>query len=140
MRPVRASRPAFTLIEAIVALTILAVVAGACLRLRATSLAQARSLHARQELVREAATLFELAIEGRLGPSQRLDPDDPESPTEWTGERGERPYRLLREAVVIANPVHDPGADVATPFPERIALWRYTLTLDEALYQMDWNR
>jgi len=133
------TRRAFTLLESIVALTILAMVAGACLELRANALANTRTLAGKQEDARFAHTLFDLALAGFLPSPQRLDPEDPESARVWTGTRDGRDYRILKERVVVTNPVRASVTEtVAGVYPQNAALYRYTLEVGGETYTMEW--
>lgn len=132
-------RRAFTLLESIVALTILAMVAGACLDLRASALANTRTLAGKQEDARVALTLFDLALAGFLPAPTRLDPEDPESARVWTGTRDGRDYRILKERIVVRNPVRDSVTEsAAVAYPQNAALYRYTLELDGETFTMEW--
>lgn len=134
-------RRAFTLLESLVALTVLALVAGACLELRAGALANTRTLAGRQDQARTAQMIFDLALAGFLGTPERADPEDPESALIWTGERDGAEYRLQRNAIVITNPVRAsaPG-ELAASFPSDAALFRYALELGGETYHLEWNR
>jgi prepilin-type N-terminal cleavage/methylation domain-containing protein len=137
----RARHPrGFTVIEAVVALTILAMVAGACLELRAQSLRQAQSIQKRHELARRADAVFELARAGQLGPGLLVDEDDPESGRLWTGERSGDRYRLVKETVLVDNPLHDPLLGSRAVYPERVAVRRYTLELAGETFITEWTQ
>lgn len=97
---------AFTLLEAMIALIVLAGVASACLQLRAQAL-RGRAAAA-EATSREAALqdLLDSAIAGFLGdPAQRPDEDDETPRTVWTGELHGQPYEVVREVVQRTNPV-----------------------------------
>jgi Tfp pilus assembly protein PilV len=132
----------FTVLEAVVAMTVLALAAGACLQLRAQALAQARSIQREHELARTAHAIFELATAGELGPAERLDPDDPRSPLLWTGDRYGASYRLVREVVLVENPVRvaTSSSGAATTYPEMVAVRRYDLALDGERFVLEWTR
>ncbi len=135
------SSSAFTLLESLVALTILAMVAAACLELRANALNHTSSLAGRQDTARLAHTLFDLAFAGLLPAPVRADPEDTESPLVWTGERDGAEYRLTREPIELQNPIT--AAHRATPedkpsnFPQRVALYRYTLELKGQTFTLE---
>ena len=136
-------RRAFTLIEAVIAITVLALVAGACLQLRADSLSRTRTLSGRHELDRAVRTIFDLAVKDRLGPSRKLIADDPNSPEQWEGTFASREYTLVKELAVVPNPltVEAPRDGAAeSPYPALVALWRYTLTLDGQTRTLEWTR
>lgn len=134
-------RRAFTLLESLVALTVLGLVAGACLELRAGALAHTSTLAGRQENQRSAKLLFDLAITGQLGAPTRTSKENPEAPVIWTGEHEGQRYRLLRETVVVANPLFKASSEDERPvFPQRTALYRYTLELGDDVHTMEWTR
>lgn len=130
----------FTVIEAVVALTILAMVAGVCLELRAQSLRQSQSIQKRHELARRADAILELARAAQLGPSVPVDEDDPESGRLWTGERSGDQYRLLKQTILVDNPLHDPLQGSRALYPKRIAVQRYTLELAGETFVTEWTR
>lgn len=135
-------RAAFTLIESIIALTILTMVAGACFQLRAQSLSQTRSIAGRQADARLADTIFRMALAGGLGVAQRLgDEDDELRAMAWSGRREGREFYLVREQVIERNPVRASlSEDDAVRYPELVALYRYTLEFGDERYVMEWNR
>lgn len=130
---------AFTLIEAIIAVTMIALVAGACLQLRAESLARVRSLSGTGAADLAADQVLRLAVADRLGPGQPLEPDDPQSPRVWTGEHAGRPYELQREAVAVPNPLRE-ATDEDSVYPVSVIVWRYTLTMGDTVRTMEWTR
>jgi len=132
-------RRAFTLIEAIIAITMIALVAGACLQLRAESLARVRSLAGTGAEDLAADQILRLAAADRLGPGRRLEPDDPQSPRVWTGEHAGRRYTLRKEAVVVPNPLRS-AVDEDSVYPESVVVWRYTLTMGDTVRELEWTR
>lgn len=119
-------RPGFTLVEAVVALTVLFMAAGACLELRAGALARSRAIEQRQAEARRAITLIELAQAGQLDGAAPLDEEDPAAGTVWAGEIAGTPYRLTRTLETVANPMH---AVDASRYPERVEVARYRLEM-----------
>ena len=134
-------RHGFTLIESVIALTVLALVAGACFELRAQSLAQTRAITGRQANARVAHTILTLAWAGQLGQGRRVERDELAGVVEWAGERDGRLYTLVREPVVVANPLRDSvGEDAASAYPVTVDLFRYTLELEGETYTVEWAR
>lgn len=103
---------AFTLLEAMIALIVLAGVASASLQLRAQAL-RGRAAAA-EATAREAALqdLLNQAVAGFLGePAQR--PEDRDAPilrTVWIGQLHGEPYEVVREVAQRPNPVPRNGA------------------------------
>lgn len=135
------SSSAFTLLESLVALTILAMVAAACLELRANALNHTSSLAGRQDTARLAHTIYDLAFAGLLPAPVRADPEDTESPLVWTGQRDAVSYRLTREPIELQNPITAPrrtnSEDQPSKFPQRVALYRYTLELEGQTFTLE---
>jgi|GEM_PF-6390849 len=130
----------FTVLEAVIALTILVLAAGACLEMRAGALARARSMQRAHEVARAAQAILELAIAGELGAAERMNRDEPESALLWTGERYGLEYRLTREVVLVENPVRAGGGAGAATYPEMAAVRRYELELAGERFVMEWTR
>jgi len=120
------ARRGFTLVEAVVALTVLFMAAGACLELRAGALARSRAIEQRQAEARRALTVVEMAQAGQLDGAQPLDEEDTSAGTVWAGEIAGTPYRLTRTLETIANPMH---AVDATRYPDRVQVARYRLEM-----------
>ncbi len=134
-------RRGFTLIESVIALTVLAMVAGACFELRTQSLAQTRVIAGRQANARVAHTILTLAWAGQLGQGRRVESDDRDGVIEWIGEREGRAYTMVREPVVVANPLRSfLGESESAKYPVTVELYRYTLELEGETFTVEWTR
>lgn len=120
------ARRGFTLIEAVVALTVLFMAAGACLELRAGALARSRAIEQRQAEARRALTVIDLAQAGQLDGARPLDEEDPSAGTVWAGEIAGTAYRLTRTRETVANPMH---AVDTSRYPDRVEIARYRLEM-----------
>ncbi len=97
------SRRAFTLLEAVLALGILAMVAAAVLQLRGQSLATAANLAERRSLARETDALVDMLHAGALGqpePAPALGP----AGAVWRGQHHGKPFEIRRVVVETPNP------------------------------------
>ncbi|MBL0928100.1 MAG: hypothetical protein IBJ11_10700, partial [Phycisphaerales bacterium] len=112
MRP-PAHRPAFTLLEAVIALAILATVAVVTLEIRARTINSAAGLAEKLRDDRDAEALFTMLLHGAL-PLPVVDERNP-SPV-WSGTHRGRPYTIRRAAVTLPNP-----AIAARPAPTGLA-------------------
>jgi prepilin-type N-terminal cleavage/methylation domain-containing protein len=115
----------FTLLESIIALAMIGSVAGACLQVRAQSLAGRQRLTARQATDRGFETILRLAQSGLLdgGVPERNEAGQVTRIT-WTGEHLGEPFTCERERTLVANPV-DPVGDES--LPATITLWAWTV-------------
>jgi len=119
------SRRAFTLLESIIALALIGAVAGACLQLRAQSLAGRQRLAERQTIDRALDTILRLAQAGLLeGGTRERSSDGDTLRTTWSGEHLGEPFTCRRERVTAPNPVTTPDTDQAT---DQIELWSWTV-------------
>lgn len=122
---------AFTLLEAIIALILIAGVASVSLQLRAQSL---RGRAAAAEATARQAALDDLlhqAVHGLL-PNPQV-PEDDAAPLamRWTGRRAGHPYEVERALVAVPNPLageQRAGADPDAAPPQQIALVRWRAT------------
>jgi type II secretory pathway pseudopilin PulG len=126
------SRPAtlaFTLLEAMIALIVLAGVASACLQLRAQSL---RGRAAAAEATTRDAALEDLltsAVAGLLQNPEVTRLDDDAVRIAWRGEIGGDPWEVTRELALRSNPVAAlPTRDDDAQRPQEIWMthWRAT--------------
>lgn len=111
-----------TLLESVIAIVIIAAVAGASLELRS------RSMHARLAAAQAAETagvldaLLRKATGGLMGEAQLTSADDDGRVRRvWTGEQGGDPFEVIVEDIEQANPLAARGDDESS-----IALRRYT--------------
>jgi type II secretory pathway pseudopilin PulG len=119
---------AFTLLEAMIALIVLAAVAGACLQLRSQTLRQRVAV---ARAIQSGEALTELLTMARAG----LLPE-PEGPLEgdermlvtWRGELRGHAYEVTRELVTTTNPALQAQGlllDAATVLPQELVMLRY---------------
>jgi len=120
------ARRGFTLLEAVIALTVLVMAAGACLELRAGALARSRALEAQQAEARRALTLIDLASADQLEGARLVDEGDASKGVVWEGEIAGTSYRLVRVSASAPNPLW--SADPAR-YPERVEVMRYRLEM-----------
>lgn len=115
----------FTLLESIIALAMIGAVAGACLQVRAQSLAGRQRLTARQATDRGFETILRLAQSGLLEAGVPVRNEEGQvTRITWTGDYLGEPYTCVRERTPVANPV-EPVADES--FPATITLWAWTV-------------
>ena len=116
-----AAHRAFTLLEAVVALVILAGVVLAAAQVRAQVLASARDLAHVHRAEHAVADLFRMAVDGAIHEPE-IDPDTGER--RWAGEYLGGEYEIVRTIERVANPVANQTAYAAR---ERVSLFRYTV-------------
>jgi len=121
----RSGGAGFTLLESIIALALIGAVAGACLQVRAQSLAGRQRLTVQQETDRGLETILRLAQSGLLadGIAERDDTDQLTRMT-WAGDHLGSPFTCTRERFTTNNPVPSAGDE---PLPQVITLWRWTV-------------
>jgi type II secretory pathway pseudopilin PulG len=119
------TRPGFTLLESNIALAMIGAVAGACLQVRAQSLAGRQRLTARQTTDRGIDTILRLAQHGLLeaGESEK-DEENKLTRTTWTGDYLGEPFTCERKRTQLANPIDLTGDESA---PTTITLWRWSV-------------
>jgi len=130
----RRTSPAFTLLEAIIAMVILS---GACvvlLQMRTQAIDTAQRMQRQQQLDRANEALFQSLIAGLLG-KQTIDSDS--GLPVWTGDHLGHSYRIAREKVVIDNPV---AGQVDYPVDPEVWVWKYTLTYRGSTSTFYWHR
>lgn len=126
MRCTGASRSAFTLLESIIALAMIGAVAGACLQVRAQSLAGRQRLTVRQNTDRGIETILRLAQAGLLD-GGRIEKDESERMirVNWIGDHLGEPFTCQRERVTMTNPIDQREGAAEHP---TIELWQWTVT------------
>ena len=116
----------FTLLESIIALAMIGAVAGACLQVRAQSLASRQRLTVHQQTDQGLETILRLAQAGLLENPQR-DRDETGETTliTWSGDHLGEPFTCRRDRVEIANPLR---GESDLQLPETVTLWRWSVT------------
>jgi prepilin-type N-terminal cleavage/methylation domain-containing protein len=95
-------RSAFTLVESLAALVILAAAAVACLRIGTDAARSRVEIDRALRADREAEALFDMMLTGTMAPPA-LDPGL--GRYVWEGELNGEPYRITREPETIPNPL-----------------------------------
>lgn len=128
------TRSAFTLLESIIALAMIGAVAGACLQVRAQSMAGRQRLTVRQTTDRGIDTILRLAQSGLLedGQSEKNEEGQTTRIT-WTGERLGEPFTCERVRTQLANPIDSAGDET---IPPTVIMWRWTVEYRNETAQM----
>ncbi len=125
-RAVSRRRTAFTLLESVIALVIVAGVAGACLQARAQALAATRSIADSTVLTREMDAILAEARAGLLPqPVEVRDSTGRMVERVWSGVRAGAEFRCRWDVVQAPNPV--PGGAGAGLAPT-VTLARWSVT------------
>lgn len=130
----RATRPGFTILEAIIALAMLAAVFGVCLGLRAQSLAADRRAAAILEAERDIDALFQMAINRTL---LDFEPESESGKIIWVGTHLDRPYRIERTVLIQDNPLFGKVPHDAAP---QIGVFEYTIEYNGQTTKAMWHR
>lgn len=126
-------RRAFTLIEAILALVILAGAIMACLQMRAQMLSGTRRQREIQRDDRADEALFQMLINNVL-PEPEI--RSGEAPT-WRGDYLGRPYVIQKFPMVVPNPI---AGTVAYPVATEVTVFRYEVTYAGRTSEVIWNK
>lgn len=133
-RPARALHRAFTLLEAIVALVILAAACIACLQIRTQSFAARDRLARQQRIDRANDAVFQMLVNGLL---PRPEKDRDSGLPVWKGEHLGKAYTITRQRTSVANPV---AGQVAYAVAPEVSVWRYTLAYEGRTANFYWNK
>lgn len=128
----------FTLLEAVLAVVILAAAVMAALGIRAQSMIASQNMLVVQRAERDAQALFDLAIAGMLGRAESIDAEL--GLTTWQGEIGiesKRGYVVRRLPEVLPNPVSDLDGRSAA---DEVAMWRYEIEVGGREVVFLWHR
>ncbi len=124
----------FTLLEAIVALVILAAACIACLQIRTQAIASHDRLARQQQIDRATDAVFQMLVNGLLPkPEKARDSGRPV----WKGEHLGKPFAITRERVSVANPV---AGQVGYAVAPEVSVWRYALAYEGRTSHFYWNR
>jgi len=118
-------RRGFTLLEAVLALSVLASILVVTLQLRAQSITTSRSISAHQRLQRDTDAILD-SLEASTLDLPTV--DDQSQVRTWTGEHLGAVFTLTATPVLVTNPLH--GAD-GTPRTDQIMMFRYELAYRE---------
>jgi len=131
----RVRRTGFTLLEAVIALAILASFTVVCLQLRAQGLAARARIDAALRHERVMQSLLQEAMAGLL-PGREVEFDDQGEVVRitWSGDRFGQPYRCVRERVEAR--VDLPADDQAEQRPASTV--RYTVRYAGEEADMEW--
>ncbi|MDX2115432.1 MAG: prepilin-type N-terminal cleavage/methylation domain-containing protein [Planctomycetota bacterium] len=134
----RAQGRGFTLIEAVLAMALLAGVMMACLGLRGQALAQQERARARHALLREGEAIFEMFTSGLLGRPEVTQGETLER--RWKGEHLGKPYVLVGRRVVRENPAASALPESVVKLSDRVLVWRYELEYRGSKLEFIWPR
>jgi len=99
------TRRGVTLLEAIVAMTVLASVAIVCLQVRSQGLMQSRRVDDMQRAERIAGAILDQAIHRMLPGAEGPAEDDPSRRIVWRGEQDGVEWMCVRELTLVRNPL-----------------------------------
>lgn len=130
-------RRGFTLLEAVLAVSLLAAVMIVCVGIRAQALAGARRFDERHAVHRDTTAVFEMLSAGLLGRPEV----DPETFTRtWKGTYLGEAFTLTARRVIVPNPVFEPNRVHPEPMSDRIVMWRYDLQFRGRASTFWWHR
>jgi prepilin-type N-terminal cleavage/methylation domain-containing protein len=127
-------RRAFTLLEAVIALAILASAIMACLQVRAQMVAGAQRQREVQRADRAEEALFQMLVNNALPPARR---DAERGTFVWEGEYLGRPYRIERFPMAVRNPAL---GKVSYPVSAQVTVFRYAMTYADRESEIVWHR
>lgn len=131
MHPHRHINPhGFSLLEAVLALAIIAAALIAVLQVRTQMIRGAQQARDRQAVERDDEAVFQMLVAGLLPP-----PTSEDGIITWQGEFLDRPYIIQRTVERIPNPNVDELGHPVRPF---IPLVVYTLIIDERTTVFPW--
>lgn len=135
MRPSpRRQSAGFTLLEAIVALVILASACIVCMQIRAQSISSHERLARQQRVDRATDAVFQMMINGLL---PRPEKDAKSGRPVWRGEHLGKPFEVTRDRVIVANPV---AGQVAYQVSPEVSVWKYAIAYEGRTSHFYWNR
>lgn len=123
-----------TLLEAVIALAILAMVAGAVLEMRAAALRESARIADMQRGTREVASIFRMITTNTLGQPTL---DTRSSLPVWQGQHLGEPFRVERRAIRVPNPAR---TVVDAPLAAEVRVFQYTITYGPTEEVFLWHR
>ncbi len=126
-------RRAITLLEAVIALGLIALLAAAVIQARSAAITESTRLEHIQRTNREIQSLTTALLNGALPQPTRTQTDTPNQPPipVWTGTHLDHPYTITRTVTTLPNPIAQTNTsddDPTTPStPDSIALFQYTI-------------
>jgi len=124
-----ATQRGFTLLESIIALTVLSAVIVVCLQLRSHSLARSRAVYQRGAEIQAMNNLLELAASNLLANPQGPTAGDPTRRIQWQGQYLGQPFSCDRQRVTVPNPLANSRTDPdAMKLAPQVQLYQFTLT------------
>lgn len=126
---------AFTLLEAVLALAIIASVIVVCLGMRAQALAASQRIAADQQSDRVVQEVYESLVAGLLKDPE-IDPDT--GMRTWTGERLGEEFTLTATLTTAPNPIV--GLIEDKEMGDRVRVWRYQLQCAGRTTEFYWRR
>lgn len=128
---------AFTLLEAVLAMAILAAVTVVCVGLRAQSLAAGVKIELRLGDERETQAIFEMVTNGLLPPAEV---GEDSLVKRWRGEHLGAEYTLKATRETLVNPMYSSERPESAGLSERIVMWRYVLSFRGRETEFMWHR
>ncbi len=130
----RVAPRAFTLLESVLALAILAMVMVVCLQLRAQMGEVGRRVRVTAARDNAAEALFQSLVNGLLGEPRA---DSESGLLFWEGEQNGVPYKVVRKFDRRPNPV---AGKVAFDAAAQVGVFRYEVTLGSIRTEFTWHR
>lgn len=127
-------RRGFTLLEAVLALAILAGAIMACLQVRAQIMEGTKRQRDVQRADRADEALFEMLVNNTL-PEAHL--DQKRGILVWDGQYLGRPYHIERTPISVDNPMI---GKVAYPVQPKVTVFRYAMRYAGRDSEIVWNR
>ena len=124
---------AFTLIESVLALVILATVLAICLQIRVQGIKQQAALKRMQQQDQAVEALFQQVTHNLLPGG----PPGENGERQWNGEHLGRPFTVSKQATIVDNPALGVAAANAAP---TVRLFQYTITWDDHTTTFYWHR
>ncbi|MCA9312048.1 MAG: prepilin-type N-terminal cleavage/methylation domain-containing protein [Phycisphaerales bacterium] len=132
-RPIRSG---FTLLEAVLALVILAAVLIVCLQIRVQGVKTRAALVRTQQQDQAVEAIFQQVIHNVL-PGGEVDDG---GAIHWKGEHLGRPFTIDKQPTFVNNPVQRGVTSDGTPAAPTVRIFEYTITWDNTSTSFYWHR